>query len=161
MYSLCAPWSPPCHLLSAFINQTVSKWRSELPNAFIHCTTAFLLFFFFFNEEIWACWDFSPNFMWNYFCLDSATVYKSLMLQAALFAPGGVRQLNPHCLSLAVCGRRGTALGKIQMGTEGIRAVLVQGLAAPWDIGENFISTHSLHPVQEEELVKILCHPSK
>lgn len=56
--------------------------------------------------------------------------YKSLMLQEALFATGGARQLNPHCLSLAFCGRRGTALGKIQMGTEEIRAVLLQGLAA-------------------------------
>lgn len=56
--------------------------------------------------------------------------YKSLMLQEALFATGGARQLNPHCLSLAFCGRCGTALGKIQMGTEEIRAVLLQGLAA-------------------------------
>lgn len=52
------------------------------------------------------------------------------MLQEALFATGGARQLNPHCLSLAFCGRHGTALGKIQMGTEEIRAVLVQGLAS-------------------------------
>lgn len=52
------------------------------------------------------------------------------MLQEALFATGGARQLNPCCLSLAFCGRRGAALGKIQMGTEDIRAVLIQGLAA-------------------------------
>lgn len=128
MCSLCALWSPPCHLPSAFINQTVPRWRSELPNAFIHVPQ--LSFYFIFLLKRYEHAEIVPPisrgaiFVW--------TKLQSInpSLQEALFATGGTRQLNPHCLSLAFCGRRGTALGKIQMGTEDIRAVLIQGLAA-------------------------------